>query len=254
MATIKQSGYGKIKLFNDFTGEEIYLPAVVHANADGALWNIGGGFTIKGDDINDTVAGVVAVEDGLNGQITLETSDAADGDSMYCTTETCFKPSVNAPMILEARVETDALTNRQIYMGWSGTVADTQSDIASGSGSTIALTETNQCGFLYDVGLTTDIEWHMVHAGGTTTGVTDGLLLNSGVTPVINEMNILRVEIDNNGTARWYIDGVLLKTLAGAVSTTAVFGACVGAICTGAYKAKVTIDYIAVEANRDWTI
>lgn len=248
-----QSGYGKIKLFNDFTGEEIYLPAVIHADADGALWNIGGGFTIKGDDINDAVAGVVAVENGLNGQITLETSDGADGDSMYITTETCFKPSVNAPMILEVRVETDALTNRQLYIGWSGTVSDTQSDIASGSGTSVVLTEGDQCGFLYDVAITA-VEWHMVHKGGTTTGVLDAELLNSGITPVINKMNILRIEIDNNGTARWYIDGVLLKTLAGAVDPDAVFAACAGAICTGAYKAKLTLDYMAVEANRDWTI
>lgn len=254
MATIKQSGYGKIKLFNDFTGEEIYLPAVDHANADGALWNIGGGFTIKGNNINDSVAGVTAVLDGLNGQITLATGDAGDSESMYCTTETCFKPSVNAPMIMEVRCETNLLTNKQLYVGWTGSMADEQSDIASGSGSTITLTETNQCGFLYDVALTTDVEWHMVHAGGTTTGVTDGLLLNSGVTPVINEMNILRVEIDNNGTARWYIDGVLLKTLAGAVAPTAVFAACAGAINTGAYTSLITLDYMAVEANRDWTI
>lgn len=252
--TIKQSGYGKIKLFNDFTGEEIYLPAKVHADALGGLWNIGGGFTIKGDDIDDTVCGVVAVEDGLNGQITLETSDAADGDSLYIATETCFKPSVNAPMVLEVRCETNALTYRQLYIGWTGTMADTQSDIASGSGTAITLTESNQCGFLYDVALTTDIEWHMVHKGGTTTGVLDSELLNSGVTPVINQMNILRIEIDNNGTARWYIDGVLLKTLAGAVSPTAVFAACAGAICTDAYKAKLTLDYMAVEANRDWTV
>jgi hypothetical protein len=252
--TEKHSQYGKIKLFNDFTGEEIYLPAQDHASALGALWNLGGGFTVKGEEINDSVAGIAAVEDGINGQILCTTSDGADSDSMYVTTETCFKPSVNAPMMMEVRMEQAALTNRQIYVGWTGTMADEQSDIASGSGSTITLTESNLCGFLFDASLTTDVEWHMIHNGGSTTGVTDGLLLNSGVTPVVNEMNILRVEIDPNGTARWYIDGVLLKTLEGAVSPTAVFAACVGGVCTGAYSVTFAIDYIAVEANRDWTI
>ena len=252
--TIKQSGYGKIKLFNDFTGEEMYLPAVDHADADGAIWNIGGGFTIKGYALSDSVCGVAAVEDGLNGQILLTSSDNADADAMYVTTEVCFKPSVNGTMVLETRLEMAALTARAIFVGFVGTMADAQSDLVAGSTSTITYTETNLVGFLYDVGLTTDVEWHMVHSGGSTTAVTDGLLLNSGVTPVINTMNILRIEVDNNGTARWYIDEELLKTLEGAISTTAVFAGCVGAIATAATSATVTVDYIAVEAERDWTI
>ncbi len=255
MATIKQSGYGKIRLFHDFTGPELQAaPTAHHASATGALWNIGHGFTIKGDALNDDVALATSVEDGLNGQITLTSADVADGDAIYVTTETCFKPSVNAPMAVEVRCEMAALTARRVFVGFGGTMADAQSDLVTGSGSSLTLTESNMCGLFYDVGLTTDVEWHFVHNGGSTTGVTDALLLNSGVTPVVGEMNILRVEVDNNGTARWYIDGVLLKTLAGAVSATAVFAGCLGAIATSAVSATVTPDYIAVEANRDWTI
>lgn len=253
--TIKQSGYGKIKLFNDFTGEEMYLPAVDHADADGAIWNIGGGFTIKGYALSDSVCGVAAVEDGLNGQILLTSSDNADADAMYVTTEVCFKPSVNGTMTLETRLEMAALTARAVFVGFVGTMADAESDILTGSGTTLTLTaEADLCGFFFDSQLTTDTEWHMVHMGGATTGVTDSLLLNSGVTPVVNEMNILRVEIDNNGTARWYIDGVLLKTLETAVDPDEVFAACVGAANTAGTSVTMAIDYIAVEANRDWTI
>ena len=250
-----QSGYGRIKLFHDFTGPELQAaPTALHASATGALWNIGHGFTIKGDAINDDVALATSVEDGLNGQITLTTADVADGDGMFVTTETCFKPSVSAPMVVEARLEMAALTARTVFVGFSGSMDDAQTDLLQGATSTITYTETNLVGFFYDVGMTTDVEWHMVHSGGSTTAVTDGLLLNSGVTPVINEMNVLRVEVDNNGTARWWIDGKLLKTLAGAVSATAVFAGCVGVCATEATSATVTVDYIAVEANRDWTI
>ncbi len=255
MATIKQSEHGQIRLLHDFTGVEVYAPQVHHAASQGAFWNIGHGFTIKGDALNDAQALAVAVEDGLNGQVTFTSANVADGDAIYCTTETCFKPSVNAPMAVECRLEMTLLTARRVFVGFRGTMDDDESDVLTGSGSTLTLTaEADLVGFFYDVGLTTDIEWHMVHAGGTTTGVTDGLLLNSGVTPVINKMNILRVEVDNNGTARWFIDGVLLKTLAGAVAPTAVFAGCVGAIATSAVSATVTVDYIAVEAERDWTI
>ncbi len=250
-----QSGYGRIKLFNDFTGEEAQLNvAAQHASATGALWNLSGGFTIKGDALNDDVAGAPAVEDGLNGQILISSGNVAEGDAIYITTETCFKPSVNGTMVLETRLETAALTAKRLFAGFSGTVADAQSNICTGTTATLTLTESNICGFLYDSGLTTDIEWHFVHNGGSTTGVTDSLLLNSGVAPVADTMNILRVEIDNNGTARWYIDGVLLKTLAGAVAPTAIFAGCVGAIATTTTTATAAVDYIAVEAERDWTV
>jgi len=255
MMVIKQSEHGQIRLFHDFTGEEINTgPTIHHANVQGGLWNIGHGFTIKGDALNDAQALVDAVGDSLNGQVVLTSANVADGDAIYCTTETCFKPSVNAPMAVECRLEMAALTARVVFVGFTGTMIDAQTDLLQGTTSTIAYTETNLVGFLYDVGLTTDVEWHMVHSGGATTAVTDGLLLNSGVTPVAGEMNILRVEVDNNGTARWYIDEVLLKTLEGAVSTTAVFAGCVGAIATSAASATATVDYIAVEAERDWTV
>ncbi len=251
---MSQSGYGAIKLFNDFSGEEVQVAAnMEHASATGALWNIGNGFTVKGQNLDQTDAGVPAVEDGLNGQITLTSSATAGGDACFVTTETCFKPSVNSPMSVECRLEMAALTTRRVFVGFSGTVADAQSTIVSGATATLTLTESNLVGFLYDSGLTTDVEWHMVHNGGTTTGVTDSTLLNSGVTPVAADMDVLRVEVDPNGTARWYVNGVLKKTLATAVSTTAIFAGCVGVVSTTTTAASVTVDYIAVEANRDWT-
>lgn len=250
-----QSGYGKILCFNDFTGEEIQVAAnMEHASATGAIWNLSGGFTVKGQNLDQTDAGLPAVEDGLNGQVTITSSATAGGDACFVTTETCFKPSVNGTLVLEARVELAALTARRVFVGFSGTVADAQSTICSGATATLTLTESNLAGFLFDSGLTTNVEWHCVYNGGSTTGVTDATAVNSGVAPVAGNMDVLRVEIDNNGTARWYINGVLKQTVAGAVSTTAVFGGCVGVVSTTTTVASVTADYIAVEANRDWTV
>ncbi len=250
-----QSGYGEIRLFNDFTGEEVQVAtAAEHASATGGLWNIGKGFTIKGQNLDQIDAGAPAVEDGLNGQVTLTSSATAGGDACFCTTETIFKPSVNAPMALEARVEMDALTTRRVFVGFSGTVADAQSTICSGSTATLTLTESNLVGFLYDSGLTTDVEWHCVYNGGSTTGATTSTDVDSGVTPVAGEMDVLRVEVDPNGTARWYINGVLKQTQAGAAATTAIFGGCVGVVSTTTTASSVTVDYIAVEASRDWTV
>lgn len=249
-----QSGYGRILLFNDFTGPEAYLPAVDHASATGALWNLGGGFTVKGEEINDTVCEIAAVAGGLNGQALFKTSDGATNDSMFITTETCFKPSVNGTMVVEARFEMAALTNREVFVGFVGTMADEQSTLLTCVTEAITYTESDLVGFAFDTGLTTDAEWHAVHSGGSTSAITDSTLLNTGVAPVEDKMQVFRVEVDNNGTARWLINGVLLKTLTGAVSPTTVFAACMGAVCTGGYAITWAIDYIAVEANRDWTI
>lgn len=250
-----QSGYGRIRLLNDFTGPEIQIASnMEHASATGALWNIGNGFTIKGQNLDQSDAGAVSSEDALNGQVVVTSSATAGGDAMFVTTETCFKPSVNAPMAIEVRLEMASLDDRRVFVGFSDDCDDAQTSIVTGSGSTITYTETDIVGFLYDSGLSTDIEWHMVHSGGSETAVTDGLLLNSGVTPVINKMNVLRMEVDNSGTARWYIDGVLLKTLEGAISTSVVFCAVAGVVSTTTAVASVTLDYIAVEAERDWTI
>ena len=80
-------------------------------------------------------------------------------------------------------------------------------------------------------------------------------LPQSGVDAVLAEWNILRVEVDPNGTARWYVDGVLKQTVTGAVSTTADIAAVLLIECKDTAGAEeVDVDYILVEANRDWTV
>ena len=70
---------------------------------------------------------------------------------------------------------------------------------------------------------------------------------------VAAEWQVLRLEIDTNGTARWYIDGVLKQTKTGAVSTTTVMGVCLGVEAKGAAIENLDVDYLLVQANRDWT-
>jgi hypothetical protein len=96
--------------------------------------------------------------------------------------------------------------------------------------------------------------WHAVANGGSTTGATASTTTTTGVLAVAAVSQVLRVEIDPNGTARWYIDGKLVRTLAGAVSTTVLQGALVGSWGTTTTATSIDADYFAVEANRDWTI
>jgi len=59
--------------------------------------------------------------------------------------------------------------------------------------------------------------------------------------------------VDNDGTARWYIDGVLKQTVSGAVSTTTDLAVLTMVETKGSAIETADIDYILVEANRDWT-
>jgi hypothetical protein len=60
--------------------------------------------------------------------------------------------------------------------------------------------------------------------------------------------------VDTNGDARWYIDGDLKQTVAGAISTTTNLGAALMAGATTTELVVVECDYLLVEANRDWTV
>ena len=67
------------------------------------------------------------------------------------------------------------------------------------------------------------------------------------------EWDILRLEIAINGTARWYVNGVLKQTVSGAVSTSTDLAVLAMIETRAASNEYAWIDYIAIEANRDWT-
>ena len=62
------------------------------------------------------------------------------------------------------------------------------------------------------------------------------------------------MEVMSNGTAYWYIDGVLKKTVTGAASTTTNVAVCLAAAANTTQLVVLECDYLLVEANRDWTI
>ena len=57
-----------------------------------------------------------------------------------------------------------------------------------------------------------------------------------------------------NGTAYWYIDGVLKKTVENAASTSTNMAVCLAAAANTTQLAIFDCDYLMVEANRDWTV
>ena len=252
---IVQSERGKIEVFDDFLGRELPL-AFTGAGASpstltAALLNFHP-LVMRGNSIADDDAGIVPVAEALSGVARFQSGNA-DADACILGTETCLRVDKMAPIVMEARVELESLDDRMVFMGLCGDFDDDQTDICTGSGTSLALTETYLCGFVYDSGLTV-VNWHMPYKGGTTTGTTTATEIASGVTPVITEFDILRLEVDNSGTARWFINGVLKQTVEGACSTSAVMSAMIGTIATTSANATLDVDYLYISANRDWTV
>ena len=244
MATA-MSGFGKVKAFIDLTSEEVPVAGTVQSPII-----LGGGFKLIGEG-NNADDGLV-LQDALNGIGRLTTTDE-DTEGMSIATNICFDVAKMGTLVMEARVALPALTARSVYVGFGGVAGDVLIQVVTGATSTITYgTEgANICGFLFDSQLT-DTDWHMVHKGGTLAAATDGTTIDSGVAPVANEFDILRVEIDPNGDTRWFINGELLQSKALAASTTVNLAAICGVFATTTTVADLDVDYVAAEGNRHW--
>ncbi len=245
------AGPGKIRLFEDFLGAELI---VAHSAVFGFVG--GGPFRVIGDGVAISDSGITVLDaDGLSGVGVLNTTNE-DKKGIHLTTNKMFDVALMAPLVVETRVRVVDSDSKRIFMGFSDQNGDDLSledDLISGGTTTITLTGSNLVGWLYDEALTADLDWHAVFNGGTTTGITDSTLINASENIVTGEWQVLRVEVDPNGTARWYVNGRLKFTVAGAVSTTVDFAAHCGVEATAASLELAHLDYFLVTANRDWT-
>jgi len=253
MATV-QSGSGKIRLFNDFLG----VSNVITLSADTAPL---GDFYAGGEGFEDTDAGL-AGKDALSGVVTITSGDT-DADTSFIGTHIGFDVALMGPIVMETRVQVPDLDAKEIFFGLTSILSvDEQLEdilIHSAAGSTTMVADL--VGFYLSSEKTDDEAWHGVHAGGTTADSTTTTAVCLGGTgdatsvgATASEWQVLRLEVDPNGTARWYVDGVLYQTVKGAASTSTNVAACLAAGANSAEACIVDVDYISVSANRDWTV
>ncbi len=252
MATV-QSEVGKIHIFDDFTGgNENPIAETTDAPIDFPPY-----FQLVGNGMTETDAGAILLDsDGLNGIIQFATTNESE-HACGLQTAKMFDVGLMGTLVAECRVRQAALTNRSLFFGFTDVVSDQaiiEGGIVSGSSTALTLTSTDMCGFLMQTDLTDSTDWHGVYNGGSTTGETIATDVDFDSGAVAGDFQILRVEIDNNGTARWFVDGVLKNTIKGATSTTADM------CCKFLVEEKATtgatadLDYILITANRDWTV
>ena len=243
-----QSGEGRIRLFNDFFGSS----DLIALTADTAPL---GDFYAGGEGFEDADAGV-AGKSALSGVVAL-TSANADTDTSFIGTSIGFDVALMGTIVLEARVQLPDLDTKEIFFGLTSilSVDEQLEDIVINASATTITMPADLVGFYLSDELTTVAgDWHAINSGGTataTTTTTNGQLNNVAVA---GEWQVLRLEVMPNGTAYWYIDGVLKKTVTGAVSTTTDVAVCLAAGANTTEFAIIDVDYLLVEANRDWTV
>ena len=247
-----QASKGRIEIFEDFIGgEDIILNSAASRNFGSS------GLRVIGQGIAENDSGIVVLEsDGLNGVGRLTTTNE-DAHSCGLTTAKMFDVAKMGTIVLEARVQFENLDTKEFYFGLTDVNDDTtiiEGGTMVGNGTTMTLTASDLCGFYLSAELTDDEDWHAVFNGGTTTGETDSTELDLDDDAVAGEFDVLRLEVGNNGTARWFVNGVLKKTQAGAVSTTTDLAVLLMVATYGAAIETVDVDYISITANRDWTV
>jgi hypothetical protein len=246
-----ETGFGIIEAFEDFTGAEVAVAGTTAAE------NLGWYLRVVGQGIEVDDSGVVILEsDGLGGVAQLTTTDE-DNHSLGLVTATMWAAGSMGTLVAECRVRFADLETKEFFFGYSDLntdVASLEAVIAHGATETLTLTASDICGFLLSAELTQDEMWHAIFNGGATTGVTDSTANELVVDAVAGEFNVLRLEIERNGTARWYIDGVLRKTVQGAVSTSVALAAQAILEIKGSDATETAeLDYIWLRGRRDWT-
>jgi len=213
-----------------------------------------GDFFAGGEGFEDNDAGV-AGKDALSGVVTI-TSGNTDADTSFIGTHIAFDVALMGPIVLEARVQVPDLDDKEIFFGLTSILSvDEQLEdiVINASGTTITM-PADLVGFYLSSELTDDEDWHGIHNGGTTAGSTTTTAVDLNDDAVAGEWQVLRLEVSSNGTALWYIDGVLKQTVTGAASTTTNMAVCLAAAANTTELSIMDVDYLSVDANRDWTV
>lgn len=242
----------QIVMLEDFLGWE--LPV---AGTD-TTGHTPAGFRVIGDGVAENDSGIVALEadPNLNGVGRLTTTNE-DKHAIGLATPLMINVAKMGPIVVEARFQCSDLDTKEIFVGLSDVNGDDLSledDMIHGATTTITLTASDLCGFLMSSDLTDSTDLHAVFNGGSTTGETTSTDIDLDTVLTAAEYRIVRLEVDPDGTARWYVDGVLKKTQAGAVSTSTDLAAMMILESKTTECQTMDTDYLYVRCGRDWTV
>jgi hypothetical protein len=225
------AGPTTVTLFDDFFGDVI---------AD--QWSAAEG--------NDDLAVIAAVNSQPNGVVRQVTGDTTTlSESGVSLTHGLNWRASNGGLVFEARITpVSSVASVCYFVGLTDTLATTTLELpATLATTTITYVADNAVGWLYDTAATTDVFY------GVGVKATSGVAFASavvGAAPVADTAMVLRIEVSSTGTASFYQDGVLMGTMANAVTATTQLTPIVAAMARTTAAKTLDVDYIYCQQNR----
>ena len=231
-------------LFEDFLGAGVALSTTIAA--------VGNAFrSRKGSDaacvdwtvtpaVNGTIAGVIG---NTTASMAVSGSQLDSGLS--------WKANQNSDgnvLVFETRLHLSKTTNIAVFAGFTDQTGALEMPIQSAaSADTLTTNATDGVGFMFDTSMNTDNWW--------LTGVAndvDATAQNSTYAPVASTFETLRVEVNSDGSAYFYRNGLIVGSkMTGAVTATvALTPVIAGFNRTTSGAGTITVDYIYVAGNR----
>lgn len=245
-----ESGMGQIFLECEFFQEDPVLGTAATRQI--------GDFLVAGQGVAETDSGIPKLNsDGLSGVGVLTTTNESE-HTLLVGTPVAFDVGLMGTITAEARVRFADLDTKDAFFGFSDVAPDTLSIqialLSNDGANTLTYVASDLVGFYLSAELTDDEDWHTIYTGGTAAAVTDSTALDVDDDAVAGEFQVLRLVIAANGTVEWHIDGVLVRRVLGAVSTSVDLSGIVAVESKGTAVETLDIDYLKIWANRDWTV
>lgn len=196
---------------------------------------------------------VTFVTDETGGMIRLSSSTTDNENVVWRGSP--LTPS-DGGLFIEAKVKLVSITIGAYNVGFSD-VLDLTTPVLpfEFSGTTLTTAAVDGAAFLFDVDATTDV-WRIgavdTNVDTLNSAITDfGTIADTGgVAPVADVFDVLRVEVEANGTARFVKNGIEVNKTRLAVTPTAILFPYVMAEARSAATAIVEVAYVEYGANR----
>jgi hypothetical protein len=218
-------------MFDDFTGDVIADQWDYQEGTDSA-----------------TAAGAI-LAGGVGGILRLTTGDAGTGlaADMCQITQALQWKAANGNLCFQARAKLSAITTCYVFLGFTDLAASLEAPIESaGAANTLTTNAADAVGFMFDTRMTADTWW----ATGVANNV-DATAINTALAPVADTWATYRVEVSTAGVATFFIDGVAVGRMSGAVTASVALTPTINVSKTSvAASMTMDIDYVHVSMSR----
>jgi hypothetical protein len=225
------TGSTYVRLFDDFLGDVI---------AD--QWSAAQG--------TDGQGAIAAINAQAGGAIRLTSGDTTVvAESLSSLTHALNWKANQGGLVFEAKVTpVSAVTTVSYFIGLTDVLATTTlEEPATLTTATITYNAADAVGFLYDTAATTDVFYGVAVKATAGTAFANAVV---GALPVAGTAITFRIELSATGAASFYVDGVLLGTIAAAVTATVALTPIISVMARTTATRSIDVDYIDLKALR----